>query len=51
MAGSLARQLFEPFVTVGWLRERRTSTMGGGHRVLEVTPAGRQHLLSLLGLE
>lgn len=51
MAGSLARQLFEHFVARGWIRKRRSGTPNGGHRVLEITPAGRRDLLPQLGLD
>jgi DNA-binding transcriptional ArsR family regulator len=50
MAGSLARQVFEHFVAVGWVRQRTKSATGGGHRVLDVTPSGKRRLLPLLGL-
>jgi DNA-binding transcriptional ArsR family regulator len=51
MAGSLARQLLAHFVARGWLRQRRGGATQGGHRVLEITPSGRQQLLPQLGLE
>lgn len=50
MAGSLARQLLEHFVAQGWVRKRSGSTTTGGHRVLDITPSGRRHLLPKLGL-
>lgn len=50
MAGSLARQLLAHFVERGWLRRREAERTHGGHRVLEVTPAGRRRLLPRLGL-
>jgi DNA-binding transcriptional ArsR family regulator len=51
MAGSLARQLFEHFVAVGWVRQRtKSSSMTGGHRVLDITPSGRRELLPKLTL-
>ncbi len=51
MAGSLARQLLEHFVAEGWVRKRSGSTTAGGHRVLDITPSGRRHLLPKLGLD
>ena len=51
MAGSLARQLFEHFVAQGWVRQRTKTTTTGGHRVLDITPSGKRHLLPLLGLD
>jgi DNA-binding transcriptional ArsR family regulator len=51
MAGSLGRQLFEHFIAMGWVRQRtKSSNTTGGHRVLDITPSGRRHLLPLLGL-
>lgn len=50
MAGSLARQLFEHFVAEGWLRQRTKTATAGGHRVLDITPSGKRHLLPKLGL-
>jgi DNA-binding transcriptional ArsR family regulator len=50
MAGSLARQLFEHFVAQGWVRRRARTSTAGGHRVLDITPSGKRHLLPLLGL-
>ena len=50
MAGDLARQLFEHFVAEGWVLQRTKTASGGGHRVLEITPTGRRHLLPKLGL-
>lgn len=51
MAGSLARQILEHFVAAGWLRRRTGSAATkGGHRVLEITPAGRRELLPRLGI-
>ncbi len=51
MAGSLARQLFEHLLARGWVRQRTKSITRGGHRVLEVTPAGRRELLPRLMLD
>lgn len=49
LAGPLARQLLEHFIARGWLRRcSRAGATGGGHRVLELTPTGRQHLLPAL---
>jgi DNA-binding transcriptional ArsR family regulator len=50
MAGSLARQLFEHFVAEGWVRQRTKAATSGGHRVLDITPSGKRHLLPKLGL-
>ena len=50
LAGSLGHQLFEHFVAQGWLR-RQGDAAHGGHRVLEITPRGRQQLLPRLGLD
>jgi DNA-binding transcriptional ArsR family regulator len=50
LAGSLGRTLLAHFLEQGWLR-RATSGARGGHRVLELTPAGRRRLLPLLALE
>jgi DNA-binding transcriptional ArsR family regulator len=51
MAGSLGCQLFEHFIAMGWVRQRaKSSNTTGGHRVLDITPSGRWHLLPLLGL-
>lgn len=50
IAGSLARYLLEHFIAAGWLRRRHVGdTTKGGHRVLEVTPAGQRELLPRLG--
>jgi DNA-binding transcriptional ArsR family regulator len=51
MAGSLARQLFEHFVAQGWVRQRTKTATSGGHRVLDITPSGKRHLLPLLGVD
>ena len=51
MAGSLARQLFEHFIAQGWVRRRTSGSTSGGHRVLDITPSGRRHLLPKLGLD
>lgn len=51
MAGALARQLLGHFLAQGWVRRRTKVGTGGGHRVLEVTPAGRRELLPRLGLD
>ena len=50
MAGSLARQLFAHFVAEGWVRQRTKTRTSGGHRVLDITPSGKRHLLPRLGL-
>ena len=50
LAGSLARALFAGFIDRGWLRKAASPAARGGHRVVEVTPSGRRHLLPLLGL-
>jgi len=50
LAGSLPRALFEAFVDRGWLRRAASPAARGGHRVVQVTPSGRRHLLPLLGL-
>jgi hypothetical protein len=43
--------LFEHFIAVGWVRQRAKSSTAGGHRVLDITPAGKRRLLPLLGLD
>jgi DNA-binding transcriptional ArsR family regulator len=50
MAGSLARALLAHFLAQGWLRRPAHASAPGGHRALELTPTGRQHLLPLLAL-
>jgi DNA-binding transcriptional ArsR family regulator len=50
LAGSLAKTLFAHFIERGWLRKSPSPSARGGHRVVEVTPLGRRHLLPRLGL-
>jgi DNA-binding transcriptional ArsR family regulator len=50
MAGNLARQLLEHFIEQGWVRRRTRDATSGGHRVLDITPTGKRHLLPKLGL-
>jgi DNA-binding transcriptional ArsR family regulator len=51
LAGSLARALLTHFLDRGWLRRAASPAVRGGHRVVQLTPAGRRHLLPLLGLD
>jgi DNA-binding transcriptional ArsR family regulator len=48
LAGSLARALLAHFLQSGWLRRAASPAARGGHRVVELTPSGRRHLLPLL---